>query len=330
MDSPVAFFAAAAAPLADGRVLITGGRDGADDKPVNAAFILDTRSLTIQPTKAMSTQRAYHTATTLADGRVLIVGDGSAELFDPHLQSFSPIVAPTLSHRAQAAALLGDGTVLIAGGVESTDSITAAAERFDPKTQVFRPAGAMSEPKVNATALSLPTGDVVVVGGHTIETFSIKAGAFLSPIPIQGAVDPAAVALPDGRVLLVGGLDSTAASQPRKGDTGIPASQDITLFDPATSTFRRVGQMSTARYEAGAVLIDNNRVLVTGGMRDSHEDAGLIDSAETIDIATWATAMVGPMHEARFYHVSVLSGGRIAVIGSPTSNPHTSVDVFIP
>ena len=62
-----------------------------------------------------------HTATLLADGRVLVIGrsagcSGVAELFDPQTNSWS--VAPSLNSDAasHSALLLADGRVLVAGG----------------------------------------------------------------------------------------------------------------------------------------------------------------------------------------------------------------------
>lgn len=79
----------AAAPLADGTVLVTGGSSGPGVTLANAElYSLANRSAVAGP--AMSQARAYHTATRLSNGKVLVIGgtgsDGlalsSAELYD--------------------------------------------------------------------------------------------------------------------------------------------------------------------------------------------------------------------------------------------------------
>src|SRR6266513_4844378 len=79
----------AATVLADGRVLITGGRDGAGTI-VATAEIFDPATETSTAVGALVTARVSHTATLLPNGRVLIAGGtsatgslSSAEIFDP-------------------------------------------------------------------------------------------------------------------------------------------------------------------------------------------------------------------------------------------------------
>jgi WD40 repeat protein len=87
---------ATATLLSDGRVLVAGG-DSAGGSPtaaadLNSADLYDPVRGTFSPTGAMTVARYTHTATLLADGRVLIVGGygssdntavGSAELYEP-------------------------------------------------------------------------------------------------------------------------------------------------------------------------------------------------------------------------------------------------------
>src|SRR6266446_4497897 len=79
----------AATVLANGRVLITGGRDSAGTF-VATAEIFDPATQTSIAIGVLNTARVNQTATLLADGRVLIAGGTdatgpltSAEIFDP-------------------------------------------------------------------------------------------------------------------------------------------------------------------------------------------------------------------------------------------------------
>src|SRR6476619_5709766 len=79
----------AATPLADGRVLITGGRDGAG-AIVATAEVFDPANETSTAVGVLTIARVDHTATLLANGQVLIAGGTGAtgaltsvEIFDP-------------------------------------------------------------------------------------------------------------------------------------------------------------------------------------------------------------------------------------------------------
>src|SRR5262249_8245722 len=118
--------------LPDGRVFVAG--NAPEPGVALAAELFDPVSKTWTPAPANyeahspaapSGSRVYHTATLLADGRVLIAGglgeEGldlkSAELFDPAGQAWtfvSPMSDPRGGHTAT---LLKDGHVLVAGGV---------------------------------------------------------------------------------------------------------------------------------------------------------------------------------------------------------------------
>lgn len=83
--------------LTSGKVLITGGYGPTGfSPPLATAELFDPSSGSFTPTGSMSTPRASHTATLLADGTVLIVGGRSgtedlatAEIYDPSTDTFA-------------------------------------------------------------------------------------------------------------------------------------------------------------------------------------------------------------------------------------------------
>ena len=78
---------------------------------------------------SLTTPRMRHTATALADGRVLIVG-GQYYVYD----------------QSQG----------------STAKTTATAELYDPVTETFTPTGSLAAPRYSHTATLLPSGKVLM------------------------------------------------------------------------------------------------------------------------------------------------------------------------
>jgi Kelch motif protein len=168
--------------LADGRVLIAGGVTCCD---ANGEILLGTAELYdpagggFQPTGSMATARAFHAATLLADGRVLVTGgfagvDGStttsAEIYDPSTGVFSSAGATQVGRIGHAAILLTDGRVLVLGGMQASP----ATDIFEPTVDEWR-TGPILEPAWSAsTATLLRNGKVLVFGGE---------GASGSPVP---------------------------------------------------------------------------------------------------------------------------------------------------
>src|SRR5947209_2677984 len=170
--------------LLDGRVLITGGQSSGalgSAEAFNAQTVVVFKpaydpnggTFTVLP-NGLVTPRWDHTATVLADGRILITGGRNdagilafAEIFDPATETFTTLAnAMTTPRAGHTATLLPDGQVLILGGQTASGAV-ASAEVFSPSTNSFSAVTpGLKTARVNHTATLLPTGIVLIAGGQ--------------------------------------------------------------------------------------------------------------------------------------------------------------------
>jgi hypothetical protein len=217
-------------PLAFGVTLIAGGytidiRAGEPGQILQSTRALDFAYTYQEPVGLQQTvgrihwARYNHTATRLADGKVLIVGGAgdqgpltASEIYHPLTQSFS--VGPTMNraHAGHTATVLKSGGVLVAGGAAcrvSPCDTTTAAEIFDRSLNRFVPTGSMNLARTRHAAVLLPDGRVFVAGGRadaSTEIYDPATGRFTLAAPMSVArPEAAATLLPDGRVVVAGG-----------------------------------------------------------------------------------------------------------------------------
>ena len=213
--------------LSDGRVLIAGGSsDQLGESASSATVIFDPASAVFSIGPVMAEGRQDATATLLADGRVLIVGGGystggyghwynNAEVIDPsHPLSRSTLL---VSPHSTTSTLLSDGRVLVAGGAwyeSGTGRTLEAPEIFDPITERFTLVGPMSTPRTESTAVKIPDGRVLFVGGQdstgatvdTVEAYDPDSGTFqVIATGFPKVLSFSATLLDDGEVLIAGG-----------------------------------------------------------------------------------------------------------------------------
>jgi hypothetical protein len=313
-------YAAVAAPLKDGRVLVAGGYydDGGGDHYLASAEIFNpaTSSFSSAGISPMSSPRRGAVAAPLPDGRVLVAGgsynDGvdhalaNAEVFNPATNAFTPVGDMGIARVRAAASPLPDGRVLVAGGNDGATRLSSA-EVFNPATNAFTPVGDMETDRARAAAAPLPDGRVLIAGGtngaplSSAAVFDPNTSSFSSAG--LGAMStarqaPAAAPLPDGRVLLSGGVFE-------EGIGGYQATAEV--FNPATSSFSSagIGAMGTARTGAVAAPLPDGRVLVAGG----YDGSTRFSSAEIFAATNAFTFAV----KGRTLLVSVQASGRVSV-----------------
>ncbi|MDH4335110.1 MAG: hypothetical protein OEW24_07625 [Chloroflexota bacterium] len=292
------------------------------------------------PTGQMTVGRQIHTATLLADGRVLVAGGvdrydvalASAELHDPQTGTFSPTGSLATARGFHTATRLADGRVLFAGGNPRQWNFPGpfftSAELYDPQAGTFSPTGSLATGRNLHTATLLLDGRVLITGGNDRFRHAVASAEVYDPT--TGTFSPAgsmatargfhtATLLADGRVLIAGG--GSAGWTPGQ----FAASAEI--YDPKTDTFTATGPMTDARALHTATLLDDGRVLITGGFNNYDTGGTSLASAELYDPKTGTFTATGSMADARTFHgAALLSDGRVLVTGGV----HTGWDYYPP
>ena len=264
--------------LPDGRPLIMGGTLQYDpfhgQLKISAYDPATGNFVDLQP---MAHGRWYPTATTLADGSLMIfsgldengnnnqavefykVGSGWSQQY---LAPFNPPLYPRMH-------LLPNGTVFNSGP-------QPGSAVFNPATQTWTTGVAFtnySGTRTYGTSVLLPLTPannydprVIIMGGGnpaTATTEIIDLGATnlawaYGPSMSQPRIEMDAVILPNGKVLAVNGSTDDEDSS--------TASLNADLYDPASNTFSSAGANAYPRlYHSGALLLPDATVLDLGG-----------------------------------------------------------------
>jgi N-acetylneuraminic acid mutarotase len=288
----------------------------------------------------MIEDRFQDTATLLPDGKVLVAGGtnnvtnsplASAELYDPSSGSWTATGSMPTRRQFHTATLLPDGKVLVAGGTGSnnttgSNSALASAELYDPSNGSWTVTGSMVTPRMFHTATLLPDGKVLVVGGTAVpggdtgggkpplasaELYDPKSGSWTAtgsmPTPRQSHT---ATLLPDGKVLVAGGLGSNSASLK-------PPLASAELYDPGNGSWTATGNMGTPRQDFTATLLCDGKVLVAGGLRSGVQAA----AAELYDPGNGSWTATASMVTPRADHTAtLLPDGKVLMAGGSGSN----------
>jgi N-acetylneuraminic acid mutarotase len=227
--------------LADGSAIAVGGNNVTDCNCTRFQSTVDRYDPVANNWVAanpLAIARERHTATLLPNGKVLVTGGyggapntladtgaslASAELFDPATGNWTTTGSMNTPRRNHIAILLSGGRVLVAGGTNGA-TILASAEIYDPATGLWTPAASMHAARDVASVAMLANGNVLVVNGlngassaafgtGTCEVYDPVADSWSATVPTAvPRTGGLATALPDGRVMVVGGWPNYAGA----------------------------------------------------------------------------------------------------------------------
>ncbi|MGE3172545.1 MAG: Kelch repeat-containing protein [Planctomycetota bacterium] len=315
----------------------------------------------------MTAQRQQHTATALGTGprdnvtEVLICGGAtgsiivptpiaSAELYAPLDRATTPLPSMSLPRAGHRAVRLPDGRVLISGGVTTGGAVTATCELFDPTTLTFSIGPLMSTPRAGHGMTLLQDGRVLITGGisdwtnaavqfttrlntaqDTAELYDPVAGT-MTPMPNMAAkrFGHSSTLLPDGRVLLINGLNGGALGTDLSGQTyQVPTwTGSCEAFDPVTLTFAATAPTGlltpiVERAFHGASVLPNGDVLITGGLAPAAGSPGLPPAVAFVGCGVWdgtSWSAAPSLPTATAFHTQEPFGPGALVVGGITGD----------
>jgi hypothetical protein len=225
-----------ATTLQDGRILFAAGFDTHAHHTLDTADLYDPRTGAVSRADGrLSQDRFGQAAALLPDGRVLLAGGkhwrvgkpdrplASAEIFDPATGRFHPTAGEMAFARDRPAATpLLDGTVLISGGQNGNQG-PLDCEVFDPKTETFHIfSGKLAVPRMAHGGVTTPAGTFVFGGWDPAARHTTNSSEFLASgsrewsrlpnLPFDSH-DLAALAFPDGAILVAGGKFSGSGKE---------------------------------------------------------------------------------------------------------------------
>jgi WD40 repeat protein len=225
--------------------------------------------------------------------------------------------------------------MLLASGCMDVDPEQTAEPAVEPSTVVARRqaiesvtaseesgwqrTGNLAAARLLHTATRLQDGRVLVVGGYNSSTELYD--------PATGTWSPTGSAPANYRGATATLLPSGKVLVTGGNDRGITAA----LYDPTSGAWSATGLLTTVRYHHTATLLPDGRVLVIGGTTGEYGGTTLA-SAELYDPATGTWATVGALTQARHRHTATpLSDGRVLVAGGQdASGRMSSAELFDP
>lgn len=309
--------------LADGTILVVGGR-GERGGATAVVERFDPRTGLWHDAGRLRSARRHHTASLMPDGAVIVVGgDGSGSLllgtildgiatverYDPPTNRWSALAPLPQGVTFHSAVVLGDGRLLIAGGVDRNGSAgrpLSTAWVYDLTHDRWVALAPLNLPRKRGVGVTLPDGRPMIVGGSEIGALSASRSAetydagtdswqVVADLPARLLGTPQFARLADGRFLFV--IDdaaalydpgrqhwSAAASPPQPTANGtltalpdgralLIAFQRQDIYDPAQDRWQ-FSTRAISRLWHTATLLPDGRVVLLGGQSVERYGAG--------------------------------------------------------
>ena len=279
-----------------------------------------TGTWTLTGTSAMFHE--HGSATLLASGQVLLAGGddpfdfsppaltATAELYNPSTGQWTVTGSMPSARRYQAAVLLPNGQVLVAGGEDSSFGSIATAILYNPATGTWQPTASMHQSRAFPLAVLLTNGTVLVAGGDDIAS----GGSPITPLTSAEIYNPST-----GQWTVIANMPSTGGPAVLLQNGDVLVARDA-FFNPGTGTWTPTGGPFPGNNTIGAgpstaTLLTTGEVLLTG-FRSIYNDTPSLDTTVLYNFSTNTYATGAPMTSNRFADAATpLPNGQVLISG---------------
>ena len=270
--------------------------------------------------------RAYATALALPTGKIAVFGgfdqddpnvtNPTTELIDPATALVTRLADRVPGRLHQTAMMTPSGRVVVAGGVLWAGKGFGSTDRVDvflPYPGRWIPGQRMVQARSDHGATILADGRVLATGGNfnerplaSTEIYDPVLDEWRLAAPLREPRIRFSIApLPDGRVIVAGGLDGK----------GLPT-KTTEIYDPRADRWTKGADLSVARVDHATVVLPDGDVLFIGGQY------GASGTAERYDHRTGELAYAGTLMSPRLAEQAVLlPDGRVLVVGGSIEKP---------
>ncbi|MFA5806464.1 MAG: kelch repeat-containing protein [Melioribacteraceae bacterium] len=209
---------------------------------------------------------------------------------------------------------LNDGNILVTGGYTPSQNYPSnETEMYDVKSQSWKVTTPMNKGRAYHNLIKLKDGSILAIGGFSERSCEILNSdytkwTFTDSLETKKYYGQNVVLLQDGNVLVTGGY--VFASNDTTG-----ALKECELYNYSEQKWEIVSKLNTGRYDHFATLLNDGKVLVTGGKKIYH-GVILLNTCEIFDPVTKEWSYTTPMNYPRAGHsATLLSNGKVLAIG---------------
>jgi Galactose oxidase, central domain len=272
------------------------------------------------------------------DGRIIIFGGDHGTGGVDMVQTFNAVsgsfiasgqmLEPRFVH---SATLTAAGRIVVAGGFSKGHGFLASVEEFDQASGNSLALPPLCNARDNHHAVALNDGRIMFIGGDSnesdnyisrVEVYDPDSGPDTCDRHLAVGRAHEAVADAGDRVFVFGGLVVTP-------DFNSEPVTSIEAVDKTAGSVAMAGDMLQARYHFQTTVLQDGRVLITGGLKSG---GGALANAEIYDPVSGRNSAVADMVRPRGMHsATLLPDGRVLIAGGyGPDGVEQSTEVFDP